>query len=247
MTASTRQVLGLATGILPLAALAGAGTWLGARLITRMPGVPPALPLLLACLAFLLLSLGRNQRAGWTVWALLGLALAVGLVTATLGLPEAPNMPATLGLAGALLAGGLALGLSRWPGWLWARLAGGAGRSLWPRVLWLGTWAYLLGWIAVWLLAAGPGIRRLWAGVGLLLFTGLTALWAVGLDVHSGPAAVRPPESTRGGSDGAPAQVDLRGQTESPATWNAELVGAAADLYLLGLNLMLAAGVLLAA
>ena len=221
------------TGALPLALLAGAVTWLGAGLAGRLAAVPIILPLLAAGLAYALLRIGHSQGAAWAPWALLGLAAALGVVLGRLS-PEGALPPLAVGLAGGLLAAGLILGLK-----LRGRLPG-------FRHLWLGAWLYLLGWLALWLLAAGPDPRRAWAAGGLALFTALTALWASSITGHGGLALARSPRSTPGGSHGEPGLLDLGGQGRSFPGWNADLLAWAADLYLLGLNLVLAAAALLA-
>ena len=94
-------------------------------------------------------------------------------------------------------------------------LVGRAWRGRWNDIgvgLWVLTWIYLLGWAGLWLVHLDPLFQGVWAGFGLVLFGGMSAVWFS----NSEQDLERLPGSTLG-----------------------------IDLYLLTLNIILAARILL--
>ena len=66
----------------------------------------------------------------------------------------------------------LVLVLSQWISRRWRKNWGEIGLGLWILI-----WIYLIGWAGLFLLPLAPVFHRVWAGFGLVLFGGITAVW----------------------------------------------------------------------
>lgn len=163
----------------------------------------PVLTLIFASLAvlFFMAMLTFREQYGWNLALLLGFSGALGTVFSFLS-------------AGSMLAVGFE---SIWIVLLSLSIGASAGRWLGEHfgefgvILWLVSWAYLLGWAFLIFLELDPVFILTWSGVGLLLFTGLSGVWFANMEAHFK-------------------------QRSS--------VSAAIDLYLISINLYLAAMIL---
>jgi hypothetical protein len=100
---------------------------------------------------------------------------------------------ASLGAVLSLLARGNTQSVGYEPlGLVLACLAAGAVAGLWMGsrfgefgvILWIVSWAYLLGWAALIFLKLDPVFYLTWSLVGLVLFTGLAAVWFANMRYH---------------------------------------------------------------
>ncbi len=135
-----------------------------------------SITLILAAVAILFFGglLTFREQYGWNLGLLLGFAAALGAAFSQ--------------LAGELaqFVGFELLGIL----FLCLLVGAGVGRWLSDRfdefgvILWLVSWAYLLGWAALILLRLDPIFYLTWSAVGLVLFTGLTATWFSNMELH---------------------------------------------------------------
>lgn len=188
--------------ILPVLLLGGLVTWLA--FVFTPPFDSLVVTLILVAVAILLFGglLTFRENYGWNLGLLFGFAAALGAAFSQLS--NGLSQSSSIGLFGiivlCLLAGG---GLGRWLGDRFEE----AGV-----ILWLVSWAYLLGWVGLVLLGLDPVFYLTWSAVGLVLFTGLAAVWFSNLEDH-----LRNPSS----------------------------VSSAINIYLIGINLGIAALILL--
>jgi hypothetical protein len=187
--------------ILPVLLL---GNILLAITFALMPPVDnPILTVILSAITMFLFiaMLTFREQQGWNLALLLGFSVLLGAVISALG--TGPGE--TLGYEPLwLLLPCLAIGAIA--GSFLSSRVGEVGA-----ILWLISWVYLLGWAALIFLQLDPIFYLTWSVVGLLLFTGLAAVWFAHLELHLA-------------------------QRSS--------VSVAIDLYLLGINLYLAALIL---
>ena len=138
------------------------------------PGSVPILMVILAATSILLFIalLTFRERPGWNLALLLGFSASLGAVIALLG----TGSHATLGYA---------------PLWLvlpclaFAALAGkrlGSGVGEIGAILWLVSWVYMLGWAVLIFLQLEAVFHLTWSVVGLVLFTGIAAVWFANME-----------------------------------------------------------------
>ena len=159
--------------IVPITSLAVMSTLIG--IIVSPPALASELAFLLLVIDLLLfVALITFKRvSGWNVALLLGFAVMVGILLRGLAPFELTRSWGSIVLTIGLLV-----------------LAAAVGRVLRGRTKWVGigvgfaSWVYLAGWglIAVLRLKSLP--QTLWAGVGLIIFGGLSALWFAELSQH---------------------------------------------------------------
>lgn len=173
--------------VLPVTLLALAGTGLGLVVLPTDLALRFEIPLLLLGLLFFVAMITFKGTSGWNVFFLLGFSLVVGVLLRGFAQEE-------LGRSWSL-SFGVAIGI--------LGLSAGVGRSLHGRLFWLGkgfwilSWIYLAGWGLIVVLHLGALIRILWAGAGLVIFSGLAAAWFAGLGEH------------QEGASGIPLAIDL--------------------------------------
>lgn len=188
----------LAFQVVPPFSLAALASAVGALwLANAVPSSLRLVLLLLAALAYVGL-LALRKTPGWGTAMLIGFGGITGLVLGQ-WFPVQGE-----GVWGSAVALGLGLlGLA----FLVGRAAGSS--MVWSQpILWGLSWIYLAGWIGLALWAEGGAYVLPWAGLGLVVFSGLAAGWSASLDPDD-PASRHP--------------------------------GPAADAYMLGLNLVVAA------
>jgi FtsH-binding integral membrane protein len=136
----------------------------------------PILTVILAAVTILLFIalLTFREWQGWNLALLLGFSAALGAVIALLS----PDSQAPLGYT---------------PFWLllpclvFAALAGtwlGSRVGEIGAILWLVSWVYLLGWAALLFLELEAVLYLTWSVVGLVLFTGVAAVWFANMEQH---------------------------------------------------------------
>jgi FtsH-binding integral membrane protein len=188
--------------ILPVLLLGGI---LLAITFALMPPVDnPILTVILAAITMILFiaMLTFREQQGWNLPLYLGFSVSLGAVIASLGTdPVGTFKFEPLWLVLPCLGVGAIAG-----SWLGSR-SGEIGV-----ILWLVCWVYLLGWAALIFLQLDPVFYLTWSAVGLVLFTGLAAIWFSHM-------------------------ADQLKQQSS--------ISAAIDLYLICINLYLAATILL--
>ncbi|MDF1499370.1 MAG: hypothetical protein P1P76_02735 [Anaerolineales bacterium] len=142
-----------------------------------------------------------REHYGWNLALLVGFSGALGALFSSLSIGWVPTVgyrPFLIVLLSLIVAG---LG----------RRSMGTRSGEFGVILWIVSWAYLMGWGVLIILRLEPVFYLTWSVVGLLLFTALAAVWFANLEGH------------------------LRGRSG---------VSAAIDLYLISLNLYLAAVIL---
>ena len=155
-----------------------AGLWFG-------PKEPGSTFVLLAGVISLLIFIALmtfKSVPGWNVGLIAALGLALGVFLRALA--------AEVMFSAWLLSAGIAILVFALSAWL--------GRRLGSRMrdvgigLWLLSWAYLMGWAVIAFLGLDPVFTTVWAGAGVLIFTGLAAAWFSSLesqmDAQPGPA-----------------------------------------------------------
>jgi hypothetical protein len=130
--------------------------------------------LLLSGLLLFVAMLTFKGASGWNVFFLMGFSIVVGVLLRGFTQEDlGKSWSSSFGVAIVILA-----------------LSAGIGRSLRGRLFWLGkgfwilSWIYLAGWGLIVVLHLGDLVRILWAGSGLVIFSGLAAAWFAGLGDH---------------------------------------------------------------
>jgi FtsH-binding integral membrane protein len=173
--------------VLPVTLLALAGTGLGLVVLPSDLALSLEIPLLLSGLLLFVAMITFKGTSGWNVFFLLGFSLVVGVLLRGFVQEEhGRSWSSSFGVAIGILV-----------------LSAGVGRSLRGRLFWLGkgfwilSWIYLAGWGLIVVLHPGALFQILWAGAGLVIFSGLAAAWFAGLGEH------------QEGASGVPLAVDL--------------------------------------
>ena len=159
--------------IVPLTSLAVISTLIG--IIVSPPALASELAFLLLFIDLLLfVALITFKRvSGWNVFLLLGFAVVVGILLRGFAPSELTRSWGSIVLTIGVLV-----------------LAAAVGRVLRGRTKWVGigvgfaSWAYLVGWGLIAVLGLKSLPQTLWAGVGLMIFGGLSALWFSELGQH---------------------------------------------------------------
>ncbi len=159
--------------IVPITSLAVMSTLIGVTV--SPPALASELAFLLVFIDLLLfVALITFKRvSGWNVALLLGFAVMVGILLRGFAPSELTRSWGSIVLTIGILVSAAAV-----------------GRKLRGRTKWVGigvgfaSWAYLVGWGLIALLRLKSLPQTLWAGVGLMIFGGLSALWFSELGQH---------------------------------------------------------------
>lgn len=164
--------IGFGASVVPLAAASGFLTWAAASLLSPHISDSLILPLILSAALIYLGIHVASEKPIVAASLLLLLGVMIGGLVARF-IPASRDV--AWGLAALIMSGLLvvAFGLSH------VRV-GLVAMSL--RVLWIGSWVCLLGWVVIALLQSLSVIYRAWALLGAVVFTGLAAGWFANLD-----------------------------------------------------------------